>query len=85
MQNRCTTGRTYLNNVKGVKRMNSAHASSTKELNSKAVDAAVLTIISTELTPTVSENPPSFEPDNLFKKHVAFGPPNMQRVILTQR
>lgn len=61
--------------MKGIKGVDSAHASSTKELDRKTINATVCAFVAAEFAFAISGHSPAFESNKLFKEKLAFRPP----------
>ena len=78
------TEETYFNDMVGVKRMYSAYAASAKEVDADTIETTVETVVATELASAFSEDPSTFESDELIEVGFAFGLPLPQWIVLAR-
>lgn len=62
--------------------MHSTHATSTKELDSEAINATIHAIIMAEFALAIGRDPSPFKSDEFLEEGVTFSRPQKERIVL---
>ena len=73
---------TYFNNMKRIEGMHSTHATSTKELDSEAINTTIFAIPATEFALATSGDPSAFKSNEFVEEIIAFGCPQKEWIVL---